>query len=325
MKYTTLGKSDLKVSKACLGCMGFGAAQAGMHSWTLGEEESREIIKYALDKGINFFDTAAAYQGGTSEEYLGRAIRDFAKRDEVVIATKFLPLASDSAMSVREYVLNSIYGSLQRLGMDYVDLYIMHAWDNVHPIEEYLEVLNEIVKSGKSKYMGISNCCAWQLSVANGLARSKGYPEFISVQGHYNLIFREEEREMLPYCAYEGIAITPYSSLASGRLSRKPGEVSKRLEQDAYAKGKYDATAEVDSIIINRVAELAEKRGVTMSEIALAWNMAKTTSPVVGATKLHHIDGPVKACEIELSDEEMKYLEEPYVVHELVGMMSRKK
>lgn len=327
MKYTTLGNSDLKVSKVCLGCMGFGDAQKGMHSWTLTEDKSREIIKYALDNGINFFDTAMAYQGGTSEEFLGRAIKDFAKREDVVIATKFSPRTQkeiDDGITGQQHVRNCLEASLKRLGIDYVDLYILHSWDYNTPIEDYLEGLHEVIQEGKVRYIGISNCFAYQLAKANALARAKGYEEFISIQGHYNLIFREEEREMAKLCNEDNIAMTPYSALASGRLAKHPGEQSKRMQEDSYAKGKYDATEKQDRIIINRVDELAKKRGVTMTEISLAWLMSKVAAPVVGATKVHHIDGAVKATELELTDEEKAYLEEPYQPHALVGMMAQK-
>lgn len=327
MKYTTLGNSDLKVSKVCLGCMGFGDAQKGMHSWTLPEDKSREIIKYALDNGINFFDTAMAYQGGTSEEFLGRAIKDFAKREDVVIATKFSPRTQkeiDDGITGQQHVRNCLEASLKRLGMDYVDLYILHSWDYNTPIEDYLEGLHEVIQEGKVRYIGISNCFAYQLAKANDLARAKGYEEFISIQGHYNLIFREEEREMAKLCNEDNIAMTPYSALASGRLAKHPGEQSKRMQEDSYAKGKYDDTEKQDRIIIDRVDELAKKRGVTMTEISLAWLMSKVAAPVVGATKVHHIDGAVKATELELTDEEKAYLEEPYQPHALVGMMAQK-
>ncbi|MGN1181403.1 MAG: aldo/keto reductase [Faecalibacillus sp.] len=327
MEYIRLGNSDLKVSKVCLGCMGFGKASSGMHSWTLPEDESREIIKYALEQGINFFDTAMAYQGGTSEEYLGRAIKDFAKREDVVIATKFTNRTKEeieAGISAKEHILKCLDASLKRLQMDYVDLYIYHSWDKNTPIEEVLEALNETVESGKVKYIGISNCYAWQLAKANAIAKEHGWPQFVSVQGHYNLIFREEEREMSPLCEEENIAMTPYSALASGRLAKHPGEDSKRMSEDAYAKGKYDATKDADLIIIRRVEELAKKRQVSMTEISLAWLMSKVTSPVVGATKKHHIDGAVKAVELELNEQEINYLEETYQPHALVGMMANK-
>ncbi len=329
MKYTKFGNSDLNVSRICLGCMGFGDPGRGQHSWTIDEEHSREIIQHALDLGVNFFDTAIGYQSGTSEQYVGRALRDFAKREDVVVATKFLPRTQkeiESGISGQKHIENMINTSLQNLGMDYVDLYIYHMWDWQTPIHDILEGLNNIVKAGKARYIGISNCFAWQLAKANAIAEKEGFPKFVSVQGHYNLIFREEEREMVPYCNEENIALTPYSALAAGRLSRLPGEGgTKRAEEDAYAKFKYDATAAQDNVIISRVAELAQKNGVSMTEVSLAWLLTKTASPVVGATKLHHIDGAAKAADLELTPEEMLYLEEPYVPHPLAGVMAQNK
>lgn len=324
MEYVNLGNTDIKVSKVCLGCMGFGEPQAGMHFWTLPYEESQKIIKHALDQGINFFDTAMGYQGGTSEEYLGRAIKEFSKREDVVIATKFMPRSQvqiDQGVSAREHIETCLNNSLKRLQMDYVDLYILHRWDNVTPIKETMEILNDLVKSKKVRAIGVSNCFAWQIARANEIAKNNGWATFQSIQGHYNLIFREEEREMKPYCDLMGVSMTPYSSLASGRLSRHPGETSKRLKEDVYAKGKYDEREKEDLVIIQRVEELAKKRNCSMSEISLAWLMSKVTSPVVGATKLSHIDTACKACDLKLTVEEMKYLEECYKPHPLVGVM----
>lgn len=326
MQYSKLGNSDLKVSRICMGCMGFGDAANGQHSWTVNEPGSREIIKRGLELGINFFDTAIAYQSGTSEQYLGRAIKDFAKRDEMVIATKFLPRTNEeieTGITGQQHIKRMLDKSLQNLGMDYVDLYICHMWDYNTPLYDIMEGLNEVVKSGKVRYIGISNCFAWQLAKANALAEKEGFAKFVSVQGHYNLIFREEEREMAVLCREDNIAMTPYSALAGGRLSKHPGESSKRLMDDSYAKLKYDGTAEQDGVIIGRVAELADKKNVSMTEISLAWLLTKVTAPVVGATKLHHIDGAVKSVELCLSDDEIAYLEEPYVPHALVGVMAQ--
>lgn len=326
MEYTKLGNSDLNVSRICLGCMGFGAANAGQHSWTLDEASSREIIKRALELGVNFFDTAIAYQSGTSEQYVGRALRDFARREDVVVATKFLPRTNEEiaeGISGQDHIAKMLDKSLQNLGMDHVDLYIYHMWDYQTPIYDILEGLANAVKSGKARYIGISNCCAWQLAKANALAEREGFPKFVSAQGHYNLIFREEEREMLPLCNEDNIAMTPYSALASGRLSKKPGEDSKRLREDSYAKFKYDATAEKDAEIIRRVIELAENRSVSMTEISLAWLLTKVTSPVVGATKLSHIETAARSTDLKLTSEELAYLEEPYVPHALVGVMAQ--
>ena len=328
MKYARLGNSDLNVSRICMGCMGFGDAGQGQHAWTLDEEHSREIIKRGLELGVNFYDTATAYQSGTSEQYVGRALRDFARRDEVVVATKFLPRTQDeieAGITGQQHIEKMLNKSLENLGMDYVDLYIYHMWDWQTPIEDILDGLNRQVKAGKVRYIGISNCFAWQLCKANAIAGQEGWTKFVSVQGHYNLIFREEEREMVPFCDEENIALTPYSALASGRLSRKPGETSNRLEKDAYAKFKYDATKEQDGVIIDRVAEIAEKRGVSMTEVSLAWLLTKVTSPVVGATKFHHIEGAAKAVELELTDEEIAYLEAPYLPHPLAGVMAQNK
>ena len=326
MKYIKLGNSDLNVSRICMGCMGFGDAQSGQHRWTLDEEHSREIIKRGLELGVNFYDTAIAYQGGTSEQYVGRALRDFAKREDVIVATKFLPRTQaeiEAGVTGQQHIENMINLSLEHLGMDYVDLYIYHMWDYQTPLYDIMEGLDRVVKAGKARYIGISNCFAWQLAKANALAEKEGFAKFVSVQGHYNLIFREEEREMAKLCAEDNIAMTPYSSLAGGRLSKHPGETSKRLEEDSYARFKYDATAEQDAIIIDRVAELADKHGVTMTEISLAWLLTKVTAPVVGATKLHHIEGAAKAVDLTLSDSEIAYLEEMYVPHKLVGVMAQ--
>ncbi len=326
MKYTKLGNSDLSVSRVCMGCMGFGDPTRGQHSWTLDEEHSREIIKHGLELGINFFDTAIGYQSGTSEQYLGRALTDFAKRDDVVVATKFLPRTPEeieAGITGQQHIENMLNKSLENLGMDHVDLYIYHMWDHQTPVYDILDGLNRMVKAGKIRYIGISNCFAWQLAKANALAEKKGFAKFVSIQGHYNLIFREEEREMVPFCQADNIALTPYSALAGGRLSKHRGETSKRLAEDSYAKLKYEDTESQDQVIIDRVAEIAEKRGVTMTEVSLAWLLTKVTSPVVGATKFHHVEGAAKAVDLELTDDEIAYLEEPYVPHKLVGVMAQ--
>ena len=329
MKYTKLGNSDLTVSRICMGCMGFGDPARGQHSWTIDEAHTREIIRRGLELGVNFFDTAIAYQSGTSEQYVGRALRDMAKREDVVVATKFLPRTQDEierGVTGQKHIETMIDTSLRNLGMDHVDLYIYHMWDWQTPIYDILDGLSRVVKAGKARYVGISNCFAWQLAKANALAERENFPQFVSVQGHYNLIFREEEREMAPYCAEENIAMTPYSALASGRLSRLPGEGdTKRAAEDSYARFKYDATALQDSTIIDRVAELAEKRGVTMTEVSLAWLLTKVTSPVVGATKLRHIEGAAKAVDLALMEEECAWLEELYVPHPLAGVMAQNK
>ena len=326
MQYTKLGNSDLNISRICMGCMGFGEAGNGQHSWTVDEEHSREIIKKGLELGVNFFDTAIAYQSGTSEQYLGRAIRNFANRNEVVIATKFLPRTNEeieAGITAQQHIEKMLDKSLENLGMDYVDLYIYHMWDYNTPLYDIMEGLNNAVKSGKTRYIGISNCFAYQLAKANALAEKEGFAKFVSVQGHYNLIFREEEREMAKLCLEDNIAMTPYSALAGGRLAKRPGETSKRLQEDSYAHLKYDATAEQDGIIIDHVAQLAEKYGVSMTEISLAWLLTKVTSPVVGATKLKHIEGATKATQLTLTVDDLAFLEDPYVPHNLVGVMAQ--
>ena len=326
MKYTQLGNSDLRVSRICMGCMGFGDASNGQHSWTVDEEHSREIIRRGLELGVNFFDTAIGYQSGTSEQYLGRALRDFARRDEVVVATKFLPRTNEeiaAGVSGQAHIRRLLDTSLQNLGTDHVDLYIYHMWDYQTPLYDIMDGLNQMVKEGKTRYIGISNCFAWQLCKANALAEREGFAKFVSVQSHYNLIFREEEREMAPFCREENIAMTPYSSLAGGRLSKHPGETSKRLQEDSYAQMKYGGMADQDAPILQRVAELADRHGVSMTEVSLAWLLTKVTAPVVGATKLHHIEGAARAVDLELTKEECAYLEEPYVPHPLVDVMAQ--
>ena len=320
MQYRNLGKWGLKLSEVALG------------SWvtdlagTQAEQTALETVNRAFDLGVNFFDTAIGYQSGTSEQYLGRALRDFARRDEVVVATKFLPRTNEeiaAGVSGQEHIRRMLEKSLQNLGMDHVDLYIYHMWDYQTPLYDIMDGLNQMVKEGKTRYIGISNCFAWQLCKANALAEKEGFARFVSVQGHYNLIFREEEREMAPFCREENIAMTPYSSLAGGRLSKHPGETSKRLQEDSYAQMKYGGMADQDAPIIQRVAELAGRHGVSMTEISLAWLLTKVTAPVVGATKLHHIEGAAKAVELALTAEECAYLEEPYVPHPLVGVMAQ--
>ncbi len=325
MKYVKLGKAQLQVSRICLGCMGFGNPATGQHSWTVGEEETRAIIRRALELGINFYDTALVYQQGSSEQYVGRALRDFARREDYVLATKFTPRTQeeiDAGVRGQQHIANYLDRSLRNLGLDYVDLYIYHMWDYRTPMEEIMEGLHQAVKAGKARYIGISNCYAWQLAKANFYAREQGLTEFVSLQGHYNLIAREEEREMIPFCQDQHIALTPYSALAGGRLAKRPGETSKRLREDAYARFKYDATAAADGKIIARVAELAAQRGVTMTEIALAWLLSKVEAPVVGATKLSQLEGLAQAVELQLAPEELAYLEELYVPHALAGVMA---
>ena len=328
MEYRTLGNSDLKVSRICMGCMGFGDPTQGQHTWTLDYDQTREIIKRGLELGVNFYDTAIVYQNGTSEQFVGKALRELCSREDVVVATKFLPRTADEirqGITGQQHVERMLNKSLENLGMDYVDLYICHMWDYNTPIEEILEGMNYAVVSGKARAIGISNCFAWQLAKANATAERNGWAKFVSVQGHFNLLFREEEREMVPLCEEDNIALTPYSALAGGRLSKRPGETSKRLEEDNVARMKYDAAAAQDSEIINRVAELADRYGVTMTQVALAWLLQKVTAPVVGVTKLHHIEGAVAALDLHLTDDDLNYLEEMYTPHKLVGVMAQNK
>jgi 1-deoxyxylulose-5-phosphate synthase len=324
MKYTTLGNTDLTISRICMGCMGFGDSNNGMHSWTLDASQSLEIIKHGLEHGINFFDTAIGYQNGTSEQYVGQALKALTTRENVVVATKFMPRAPEQVaqISTQDHIANMLNSSLSNLGMDYVDLYILHMWDYGSNLYDVMEGLNRAVKSGKVRHIGLSNCFAWQVAEANALAAREGFAQFTSVQGHYNLIHREEEREMKPYCDFKHIALTPYSALASGRLSKMPNETSQRLQDDTFANAKYAATAAKDLLIIQRVIELAEKYHVSMTEIALAWLLTKVTAPIVGMTKVSNIDTAVKATELELSTLDIDYLEELYTPHSLVGVMA---
>ena len=326
MEYTKLGNTGLDVSRICLGCMSFGTAEGWIHNeWALDEEAGRTIIKKALDLGVNFFDTANVYAYGTSEEILGRALGDYANRDEVVIATKLHGRMRDGPNGAglsRKAILSEIDHSLKRLGTDYVDFYIIHRWDYETPIEETMEALHDVVKAGKARYIGASAMFAWQFQKALYTAEKHGWTRFVSMQDHLNLLYREEEREMLPLCRAEGIGVTPYSPLASGRLTRDPSaDSSRRAETDKIAKSKYDATADTDRQVVERVAEIAEKHGVPRVHIALAWLLQKepVTAPIIGATKISHLEDAVGALSVKLSPEEVAYLEEPYVPHAIVG------
>lgn len=325
MEYARLGSTGLKVSRICLGCMGFGDATRWIHSWVLDEEQSRPIIQRALELGINFFDTANVYSIGASEEILGCALKDFAQRDEVVIATKLHGKMSDDANGAglsRKAILREIDNSLNRLGTDYVDLYQIHRWDYETPIEETMEALNDVVRAGKARYIGASAMWAWQFQKALYTAEKHGWTRFASMQNHLNLIYREEEREMLPLCREEGIGVIPYSPLASGRLTRdwSSGDTL-RSETDQIAKGKYGATANTDKEVVERVAEIAEKRGVPRVHVALAWLLQKqpVTAPIIGATKLSHLEDAVGALAVRLTQDEVDFLEAPYVPHSIVG------
>jgi len=326
MQYFELG-GDVKAARICLGVMGFADSTRGIHTWTLNEEDSFTIMQRAVEGGINFFDTAMAYGGGSSEEYLGRMLRKPGKRDDFVVATKYSPKTQeeiDKGVSGQEHIMNCLDASLERLGMDYVDLYICHQWDENTPMEEMMEGLHQAVTAGKVRHIGISNCFAWQLAECNDYAREYGLTGFVSMQGHYNLIHREEEREMIPYTLHKGMAYTPYSSLAAGRLSRLPGTKTKRMMKDWYASGKYDKVIKQDNLIINRVYDMAEKYGVSMTEIALAWLLTKIEAPICGATKEHHINALLSCMDVHLSADDIAYLEECYVPRELVGVMAGK-
>ena len=324
MEYVRLGSTGMKVSRICLGCMGFGDAERWIHKWVLNEENSRPIIKHALELGINFFDTANVYSIGASEEILGRALKDFASRDEVIIATKLFGKMHDGPNGgglSRKAILSEIDNSLKRLGTDYVDLYQIHRWDYETPIEETMEALHDVVKSGKVRYIGASAMFAWQFQKALHVAEKNGWTRFVSMQDHLNLIYREEEREMLPLCRAEKIGVIPYSPLASGRLTREITESTQRSQTDQIAKMKYDATTQTDQQVIARVAELAQKHGVPRVHIALAWLLQKepVTAPIIGATKISHLEDAVGAFAVKLTQEEVVYLEEPYVPHPIVG------
>jgi aryl-alcohol dehydrogenase-like predicted oxidoreductase len=325
MEYTKVGNTGMDVSRICLGCMGFGDAERGSHKWVLGDEESRPVIQKALELGINFFDTANIYAGGTSEEILGRALNDFANRDEIVVATKvwgrMRPGPNGAGLS-RKAILSEIDHSLKRLGMDYVDLYQIHRWDPSTPIEETMETLHDVVKAGKARYIGASAMWAWQFQKALHAAERHGWTRFVSMQNHLNLIYREEEREMLPLCREEQIGVIPYSPLASGRLTRDwSSESTLRSETDQIAKSKYDKTAETDRGVVERVAETAEKHGVPRVRIAIAWLLQKepVTAPIIGATKITHLEDAVGALSVKLTEGEVAYLEEPYMPHPIVG------
>jgi len=337
MDYVNLGKSGLKVSRICLGCMTFGVPDRGDHAWTLDEEKSRPIIRQALELGINFLDTANVYSEGTSEEIVGRALRDFARRDEIVLATKvYFPVATGAINSSgaganaahqnsgglsRKAIMAEIDNSLRRLGTDYVDLYQIHRWDYRTPIEETLEALHDVVKAGKARYIGASSMHGWQFAKALYAADQHGWTRFISMQNHLNLLYREEEREMLPLCRAEGIGIIPWSPLARGRLTRDWSESSARQESDLFAAKLYKATEDADRRVIARVAEIAAKRGVPRAQVALAWVAQKSpvTAPIIGASKPQHLDDAVAALSLNLTADEIAALEEPYVPHAVVG------
>lgn len=329
MDYVKLGSTGLDVSRLCLGCMTFGEPNAGVYEWTLGEADSRPIIKHAVELGINFFDTANAYSAGTSEVIVGKLLKEFARREEVVIATKvFLPaqmLAGGAAPNrkglSRKAIMTEIDASLARLGTDYVDLYQIHRWDYGTPIEETMEALHDVVKAGKARYIGASSMFAWQFAKAQETARLNGWTRFVSMQNYVNLLYREEEREMIPLCRDQGVGLMPWSPLARGRLTRPVGEQTRRSEDDAYGKTLFSATEAADNVVIREVENIARTRGVPMAQVALAWVLAKAgvSAPIVGASKTRHLDDAVAALNVELSAEEIEALEAAYVPHAITG------
>ncbi|MGK0736516.1 aldo/keto reductase [Yokenella regensburgei] len=322
MQYHPLGKTDLRVSRLCLGCMTFGEPDRGNHAWTLPEESSRPIIQHALEGGINFFDTANSYSDGSSEEIVGRALRDFARRDDVVVATKvFFPSGDLTEGLSRAQIMRSIDDSLRRLGMEYVDLLQIHRWDYNTPIEETLEALNDVVKAGKARYIGASSMHASQFAQALELQAQHGWARFVTMQDHYNLIYREEERDMLPLCAREGVAVIPWSPLARGRLTRPWGETTARLVSDTVGKDLYDNTEASDAKIAERLATIAEDLGATRAQVALAWLLSKpgVTAPVIGTSREEQLDELLNAVDITLKPEQIAELETPYQPHPVVG------
>lgn len=323
MDYIRLGKTGLKVSRLCLGCMTYGVPERGNHLWTLNEEASRPFIQRALAAGINFFDTANVYSDGTSEEIVGRALRDFAKREEVVIATKvhgrMRPDPNGAGLS-RKAIMQEIDASLKRLGTDYVDLYQTHRWDYDTPIEETLEALHDVVKAGKARYIGASSMYAWQFAKALLLAEKNGWTRFVTMQNHYNLLYREEEREMMPLCVDQGIGVIPWSPLARGRLTRAWDDVTERTQTDEFGKTLY---VESDRQIVEQVAAVASQRGVSRAQVALAWMLSKSFvhAPIIGASKPQHLEDAIAALALKLDAEEIALLEAPYVPHKVAGFV----
>jgi aryl-alcohol dehydrogenase-like predicted oxidoreductase len=324
MEYAKLGRTGLEVSRICLGCMSYGTPGQGNHAWSLGEEDSRPFMRRALEAGINFFDTANRYSLGSSEEILGRALKDFARRDDVVIATKVYgrmrPGPNGAGLS-RRAIMSELDASLRRLGTDYVDLYQIHRWDYGTPIEETLEALHDVVKAGKVRYIGASSMHAWQFARALAVSERHGWTRFVSMQNLVNLLYREEEREMLPLCAAEGIGVIPWSPQARGRLTRDWSIASLRSETDESVTRLFANTADADKKVADRVAAVAAARGVPRAQVALAWLLSKSviTAPIVGATKLQHLDDAIASVEVKLSEDETAALEEPYVPHAVVG------
>lgn len=330
MKYVKLGGTGLDVSKLCIGCMSFGIPGKGIAPWSLDEDKSREIIKRAIELGINFFDTANVYSAGTSEEIVGRALKDYAKRDEIVLATKvYFPVNMGSGSEVppnksglsRKAIMAEIDASLQRLGTDYVDLYQIHRWDYGTPIEETMEALHDVVKAGKARYIGASSMYAWQFAKAQHTAERNGWTKFSTMQDLYNLLYREEEREMLPLCKDQNIGVIPWSPLAKGKLLRDLEEQTARSDNDSAGRNFFPMSEEADRTIVGRVAEIAEKKGIPRVHVALAWVLGKdtVTAPIIGSTKVSHLEQAVGALDVTLTEEELQYLESPYVPKNIVG------
>jgi len=324
MEYVKLGKTGLEVSKICLGCMTYGDPDRGNHAWSLPEEESRALLKQAIDLGINFLDTANTYSNGSSEEIVGRAIKDFSKREDIVLATKVFnrmrPGPNGAGLS-RKAIFDEIDNSLRRLGTDYVDLYQIHRWDYTTPIEETLEALHDIVKAGKARYIGASSMYSWQFAKALYISRLNGWTEFVSMQDHLNLLYREEEREMLPFCEDQKIAVIPWSPLARGRLTRDWDETTNRSETDEFGKTLYKQAEDADRKIVEKVAEVAKAHGISRAQVATAWILQKSavTAPIIGASKPNHLRDAVGALTVKLSAEDIAALEAPYIPHNVAG------
>lgn len=325
MDYVKLGRTGLDVSRICLGCMSYGVPERGNAPWSLNEEESRPFIKKALELGINFFDTANMYSAGTSEEFVGRALKEYADRDQIVLATKVhfrMHAGPNGAGLSRKAIMSEIDKSLKRLGTDYIDLYQIHRWDNGTPIEETMEALHDVVKAGKARYIGASSMYAWQFLKAQHTAEQHGWTKFVSMQNHLNLLYREEEREMLPLCREEGIGVIPWSPLAKGLLTRDWAEKTARSENDVVRTAFYSRMADADRKVVERVAEVAASHGIPRAQVALAWLLQKetVTAPIVGATKPHHLEDAVASLSVKLTAEEIASLEEPYVPHPVAGI-----
>ncbi|MBB3391116.1 aryl-alcohol dehydrogenase-like predicted oxidoreductase [Rhizobium sp. BK275] len=324
MEYVKLGKTGLEVSKICLGCMTYGDPNRGNHAWSLPEEESRALLKQAIDLGINFLDTANTYSNGSSEEIVGRAIKDFTKREDIVLATKVFnrmrPGPNGAGLS-RKAIFDEIDNSLRRLGTDYVDLYQIHRWDYTTPIEETLEALHDVVKAGKARYIGASSMYSWQFAKALYISRLNGWTEFVSMQDHLNLLYREEEREMLPFCEDQKIAVIPWSPLARGRLTRDWDETTNRSETDEFGKTLYRQAEDADRKIVEKVAEIAKAHGISRAQVATAWILQKSavTAPIIGASKPNHLRDAVGALTVKLSAEDIAALEAPYIPHDVAG------